>query len=357
MRLIMLWGNLDEAPMAAVLDSLKARGHKDFVIIDQNELAETELEYSVSDRVSGQIKTGGETYDLADVSSVYLRPYGWGQENDEKSVYMQQVNEALTCWCEISPALVVNKISTMASNGSKPYQSSIIKKHGFKIPDTLITTSSKDVDEFCELHGDVIYKSISGVRSIVSRLTKEKMKNIKDIVWCPTQFQQQVAGTDIRVHVVDTSIICSEITTNADDYRYAGRSGNDLEIKAFELPESCRDKCVNLVKDLGLAVGGVDLRVTSDGEWYCFEVNPSPGFTYYQSHTGQDISGEIADLLIKGQHSESNSESASMVHDNPYSPAAISIFKDSCDDVDGISGSQTGCRRKKENLELVNLTG
>ena len=46
-----------------------------------------------------------------------------------------------------------------------------------------------------------------------------------------------------------------------------------------------------------VALAALDLRRTPDGEWYCFEVNPSPGFTYYESNTGQPIAAAIAGLL------------------------------------------------------------
>ena len=47
----------------------------------------------------------------------------------------------------------------------------MIRTIGFKIPDTLITTEPLAALEFWKQHGTVIYKSISGTRSIVSRLT------------------------------------------------------------------------------------------------------------------------------------------------------------------------------------------
>jgi D-alanine-D-alanine ligase-like ATP-grasp enzyme len=50
--------------------------------------------------------------------------------------------------------------------------------------------------------------------------------------------------------------------------------------------------------DMRLLVAGVDLRLTPDGGWTCFEVNPSPGFLYYESATGQPITEAVADLLL-----------------------------------------------------------
>jgi len=48
---------------------------------------------------------------------------------------------------------------------------------------------------------------------------------------------------------------------------------------------------------MSLAVAGIDLRRTPDGQWFCFEVNPSPGFIYYEQATGQPMAEAIARLL------------------------------------------------------------
>jgi D-alanine-D-alanine ligase-like ATP-grasp enzyme len=42
---------------------------------------------------------------------------------------------------------------------------------------------------------------------------------------------------------------------------------------------------------------GIDLKITPEGEVFCFEVNPSPGFNFYEVGTGQPISVALADLL------------------------------------------------------------
>ena len=50
-------------------------------------------------------------------------------------------------------------------------------------------------------------------------------------------------------------------------------------------------------RTLGLHFAGIDLRRAPDGRWFCFEVNPSPGFTYYEAHTGQPIADAVASYL------------------------------------------------------------
>jgi D-alanine-D-alanine ligase-like ATP-grasp enzyme len=54
---------------------------------------------------------------------------------------------------------------------------------------------------------------------------------------------------------------------------------------------------------LRLPVAGIDLRRTPQGEWYCFEVNPSPAFAYYEAATHQPIAEAIAGLLMASESS------------------------------------------------------
>lgn len=313
----MLWGDFDDRPLEYVYKRLMDESDAELVIVDQNKINEVNFDYKVGREISGSIQVANHCYSLSEISAVYLRPYAVSSQEQEctSESYKKELQnhrllleQVFISWLEMTPALVINKYSAMASNCSKPFQAQLIKNNGFKTPQTIVTTSSDKVSQFINIHGNVIYKSISSVRSIVSRLSPEKMKNISDINWVPTQFQEQVNGSDFRVHVIGSKTISSKINCSADDYRYAHNAGKNMDICACQIPKHVQHKCVQLVKNLGLVIGGVDLRLTPDGEWYCFEVNPSPGFSYYQSYTGQDIAGEVVNLLLKGQEEKTYTE-------------------------------------------------
>ena len=199
------------------------------------------------------------------------------------------------------PALVVNRSSSMASNGSKPYQAQIIAAHGLSVPETLITTDAEAAREFLCRHGEVIYKSISGIRSIVSRLTSDKMDRLDLLRWCPTQFQEYIAGDDYRVHIVGDEVFSCRIVSTADDYRYAGRQQKSVDIEACEIPADLADASRRVARTMQLHVAGIDLRLHASRGWYCFEVNPSPAFAYFEDASGLPIGDFIADLLIRGK--------------------------------------------------------
>ncbi|HZL03445.1 MAG TPA: hypothetical protein VFC48_10010, partial [Cellulomonas sp.] len=109
----------------------------------------------------------------------------------------------------------------------------------------------------------------------------------------PTQFQALVPGTDVRVHVVGREVFATEIGSGAVDYRYAGRDGLTAALAATTLPDDVADRCVRLAATLELPLAGIDLRRTPAGDWVCFEVNPMPGYSFYESHTGQPIAAAL----------------------------------------------------------------
>ncbi|MBG1244021.1 ATP-grasp domain-containing protein [Nostoc sp. NZL] len=306
--LILLWGITEESPLAAVHSELTSLGIPT-VFLDQRDILDTEIELSVGDRlqlpVQGQIRTWYQKIDLSEITAAYLRPYdsrrlpqiAQAGANSRAWQHAIAVDDTLMSWSEITPAFVVNRPSAMAANGSKPYQLEQIRSLGFKVPETLVTTDPEAVRSFWELHGDIIYKSISGIRSKVSRLGVEHLERLDNVSWCPTQFQQYIPGRDYRVHVVGTEIFASEVISQADDYRYAAENDESTEIRGCHLPEEVEQQCRVLAKAINLPLCGIDLRRTPGGDWYCFEVNPSPGFTYYQQFTGQPISTAITNLL------------------------------------------------------------
>ena len=107
---------------------------------------------------------------------------------------------------------------------------------------------------------------------------------LEDVRSCPTQFQGRVPGVDVRVHVVGAEIFATRIDGDADDYRYASRQGLPRpRLSATDLPDDVAKRCRLLAARLDLPVAGVDLRVTPEEEWFCFEVNPSPAFLYYET--------------------------------------------------------------------------
>ena len=302
--LILLWGLENDPPLADVSDQLALLGVPTF-FVDQRRVLETQIEIAAALMLKGSLCIGNQTINLADVTAMYVRAYESvrlpeiaeaGRENAAWR-HAEQVDDILASWSELTPALVVNRFSASASNGSKPYQLQQIRTLGWSTPETLITTDPDELRAFWNRHGNVIYKSISAVRSRVSRLTPDHASRFDDLAYCPTQFQQHIEGVDYRVHVVGEKVFACEVRCGADDYRY---SSDAPDIRAYLLPEEIEERCKVTAAAMNLSIAGIDLRRASNGEWFCFEVNPSPAFSYYERITGQPIAEALARLLVDG---------------------------------------------------------
>lgn len=305
MGLTLLCGLPTETPIALVGERLESLGAP-ALWFDQRAFDAMDIELTVSGtRVTGRLTIGGRAVALEEVSGVYIRllddqalpALRHEPPGSPRRLRCRALHETLARWSEICPARVVNRLGAMASNGSKPYQTQLIREHGFAVPETLITNDPDLVRDFRRQHGRVIYKSISGVRSVVQLLEDCDDERLDAIRWCPTQFQAFVPGTNVRVHIVGDAVFATVAHTEATDYRYAHRQGSETTLEPFELEDDLAERCIRLAQGLGLAFAGIDLKLTPDGEVFCFEVNPSPGFSYFENHTGQPIAEAVARFL------------------------------------------------------------
>jgi len=69
-------------------------------------------------------------------------------------------------------------------------------------------------------------------------------------------------------------------------------------LQGYQLDDQVAEQCVALTADLGLEFAGIDLKITPDGQVYCFEVNPSPAYTYFSGQTKQPIAQALAGHLM-----------------------------------------------------------
>jgi glutathione synthase/RimK-type ligase-like ATP-grasp enzyme len=98
-------------------------------------------------------------------------------------------------------------------------------------------------------------------------------------------------------------VFACTVISEADDYRY---STERVEMHPCELPGEIAALCRSLAQSMQLPIAGLDLRQDPDGNWYCFEVNPSPGFTYFEKATGQPISAAVARLLASAPRTQTS---------------------------------------------------
>ena len=306
--MILICGIPTEPPVASVIARCNEIGAP-IVLFNQRDFDNIHLSWGVrSGRIDGQLTTAEICCDLSLLDGVYARlmddrllpELDTEPPDSGRRLRCRRLHDGLAGWIDLAPGRVVNRFRAMGSNASKPYQSMLIKRHNFQVPETLVTNDPDVARAFRAKHGRVIYKSISGLRSIVNEMGDSDLDRLEDLRACPVQFQAYVPGFDVRVHVVGDEVFATRIDSPGTDYRYANHEETILE--PFGLPGDLADRCRSLSRGLGLAFSGIDLRITLTNEVYCFEVNPSPAFSYYESHTGQPISLALAHFLHGTSH-------------------------------------------------------
>jgi glutathione synthase/RimK-type ligase-like ATP-grasp enzyme len=298
--MIVLVGTPSEPPVAGVAEEAERLGVESLILSEVDAASwNLCLDATAGGPPVARASHGGREVNLDAATGVYLRitsPRNW-HTLDPLSSSRHDAALALICsWAESADLRVANRPSAMASNISKPYQAALIRGCGFPVPETLVTNDPAEVRRFHRRHGRVIYKSISGVRSIVRELTPDRAANLDRVRNLPTQFQQLLPGTNVRVHVMGSDVHTCEIDSETIDYRYRD-GGAGATMRPVELPSRIRDRCLALSAALDLPLAGIDLLRDSDGQWWCFEVNPSPAYTCFSELTGQPMAASLTRWL------------------------------------------------------------
>lgn len=302
--MIILMGIPSETPLRLLGEACKVKNIP-YEFFNQRQQENWMVEYNYMQAGDSILSNGNKSYKLNDCMGLFLRTMDQTQVPEfEVSQHKEAINEMYTRLFQLLDAetscKVINAPSVQMSNNSKPYQSLIIKQHGLDIPDMCITSNEDEARGFLAKYKSCIYKSISGTRSIIKKVDEKSLQNLYKIKYCPVQFQEYVTGFNVRVHVVGQIAIATKIYSEAIDYRYSHSEGKSMSLEPFELADGLAEKCISLAHDLHLPFAGIDLMITDDGRTICFEVNPSPGYSYYELSTGQLISHVLADYMAYG---------------------------------------------------------
>jgi len=302
---VLICGVASESPLAMAIEAAERLGVA-FHVIDQRRLAGQDIEVGVKGgKLIARWWNGTQAVDLTRCGGAYTRAVPAGLLRDPPTdprglLHRHYFVDALNAWLEAAPLRVANRIAAGISNASKPWQAQLIRRAGFATPESLLTNDPEAVRAFRKQHGRVIFKSASGVRSIVTRLAGTQDAQLDRVRALPTLFQAFVPGVNYRVHVVGERVVCTRVDSDATDYRYAGREGMAARMQPDRLPPELARRCVGLAAGMGLELAGIDLKRRPDGEYVCFEVNPSPAYSCFDRESAEAVAEALVIHLSGG---------------------------------------------------------
>jgi hypothetical protein len=256
-------------------------------------------------------------FDLSHVRAVWFRRLGAPQlsphiVNPAYRSFALGESEALISGLSylLANAKWVSSYDAVIRARSKIYQLDVAQKCGLLIPTTLATNMPLAAERFVKMLPRTLYKTVHSPsimegekHSLVfSHLMKETdLDMIDQIQLAPCQFQEYVdkrhelritfTGDDLFPAVIDSQ--SSQYGTI--DWRAALRG--ELQYAHTTLPDEVKQRLLQLLKELGLLYGAIDMIVTPTGEYVYLEVNPHGAWLWLEEALQLPIAASLAHTL------------------------------------------------------------
>jgi glutathione synthase/RimK-type ligase-like ATP-grasp enzyme len=192
---------------------------------------------------------------------------------------------------------------------TKALQLAVAADLGFRVPSTMVSNTAVALSHVQSPIGTVVVKSLD---TMILRQGRHQSFSYTQIVGvdtvreaslasAPAIFQQPLeAKLDLRVTVVGDWLFCVSITHEGQPIRGDWRlEKRDAEFAAYTLPSAVSERCLQLVRALGLSFGAIDLAF-EDGEYFFLEINPTGEWAWLREHAAQPIDEAIASALTGG---------------------------------------------------------
>lgn len=185
-------------------------------------------------------------------------------------------------------------------------------RSGFEVPPTLVTTDPEEFLDFYHAYDGKIVTKVIGQLSAhhmdedFGRFTE--LVGTRDVGFaaglrrCPIIVQPYISkAVELRVTVVGSRVFAAEIHSQESNRARIDWRRHDLRMtphRVHQLPDTTAERCLDLVQQLGLCYGAIDLIRTPDGRYLFLEINPSGQYLWIEQVTGLPISDALCDLLL-----------------------------------------------------------
>ncbi|KAF2331499.1 hypothetical protein [Flavobacterium nitrogenifigens] len=191
---------------------------------------------------------------------------------------------------------------------NKIFQLKIAKSIGFKIPNTLVTNSHKELCHFFEQNGcNVIIKPIrqgrlvgkDGFKTIfTNKLDLEIIQKLTEFDLTPCIYQEYINKQyEIRVTVVNDKVFAGKVNSQSREDTSIDWRKEKIPFERYDLPVEVENKCKLITNKLNLSFGAIDLIKTEDGGYVFLEINPNGQWAWLEMEAGLQISDEIINFL------------------------------------------------------------
>ena len=207
-------------------------------------------------------------------------------------------------------AFWVSDVTAIRRAEKKLAQLTLAVKIGFNVPETIFASSAEQAEAFVLKHGRCIVKSQARTFP-TDRLAFTKIVSVDDkldysnLYLDPFTFQQYVEPAyEVRVTVMGNQVFAAKvgalesdgINSPHRDWR-VGFWNKSFTAEKTTLPAPLKKQCLQLVEDLKLAYGAIDLIVDKKGKAWFLEINPNGQWAFIEEKTREPMGKTLAHML------------------------------------------------------------
>jgi len=255
---------------------------------------------TVNDKVYFNNKTLKAIYYRA---PIYLRDIYRPNISAEEQLFRTQWTAFIRNLSFFENAIWVNNPTSTFIAENKILQLKVAKNIGFLCPKTIVTNT-----EEIELENERLYM-VKSLDTAVLRIDDKEAFVYSNIVTgeeirssslniSPIVLQDYIyPKIDVRVTVIGRTVYSVRIKKDNKgidgDWR---KEKENVQYVPFSLPEVIEKKCIQLVSELGLSFGAIDL-IESNNDFYFIEVNPTGEWAWLVETAGLKIYEGVVDFL------------------------------------------------------------
>jgi hypothetical protein len=241
--------------------------------------------------------TPRQVIDMTGLESVFWRPIDLTPHISEYAMRCRWISltAGLSNWLfdRSRVPLVVNPMGSHKHNRSKPLHAGFLQALGMNIPSCITSADPAELSEFIA-GGPAVVKSVTSTGTSVRQIHQSDLigRSRRD---GSLHLQRRVMGLDIRAFVIDEAVVSVGILSSDVDYHM--RSLAYADIHRVDLPDALKRQLVGAAKLQNLPFTGWDLKLDSEGVYWCLECNPMPSFVAFDHRTRGRVTAELIHLL------------------------------------------------------------
>jgi hypothetical protein len=193
----------------------------------------------------------------------------------------------------------ISTFEALSRGSDKIYQLYAASLSGFRVPNTIVTQSVDELNNFfIENQRNIIVKTIVGAEGpflLTRKISDLEAFERASYEAAPAIYQECIPGTrHIRLVCFGDQSVAACIETSELDWR----PDLNVPITPWNVAPEIHRLVRRTLDFLGLEMGIIDLKETPQGEIVWFEVNPQGQFLFLDALTELRLASKFADYLI-----------------------------------------------------------